>query len=120
MGWNQENAKRFSSTQPLFERLNWVPLAERIEFHTAVLTFKALQGTTPDYLTSKFTPASGLHTHSTRLSKTSDLKVPKPHLEIFRRSFEYRGAVLWNTISQQVRESESVSSFKAGYLKSKH
>ena len=112
-------AKRFSSTHPLFQQLNWMPLAERVQFHTAVLTFKALKGSTPEYLSSKFVPTANRHQHSTRLSNTSDLKVPKPNLEIYRRSFEYRGAVVWNSISQDTRKSISVSGFKAGYIRTR-
>ncbi len=34
-------ADRLSQPKPLFENLNWMPLTERILYHTAVLTCKA-------------------------------------------------------------------------------
>ncbi len=34
-------ANRFSQTKPLFKKLNWMSLTEMIEYHTAVLTYKA-------------------------------------------------------------------------------
>ncbi len=45
-------ANRFSRTKPLFKKLNWMPLTERIQYHTAVLTYKARNFMTPQYLTS--------------------------------------------------------------------
>ncbi len=41
-------ANRFSRTKPLFKKLNWMPLTERIQYHTAVLTYKARHFMTPN------------------------------------------------------------------------
>ncbi len=38
---------RFSRTKSLFKKLNWMPLTERIQYHTAVLTYKARNSMTP-------------------------------------------------------------------------
>ncbi len=39
---------RFSRTKPLFKKLNWMPLTERIQYHTAVLNYKARNFMTPN------------------------------------------------------------------------
>ncbi len=44
-------ANRFSRTKPLFKKLNWMPLTEWIQYHTAALTHKSRNFMTPQYLT---------------------------------------------------------------------
>ncbi len=39
---------RFSQTKALFEKLNWMPLIERIQYHTAIFTYKARNFMTPN------------------------------------------------------------------------
>lgn len=111
-------ASRFTRTKPLFKQLKWMAISDRVNFHTAVLTYKALKGSTPHYLTCKFVPVAGQHSHSTRAAHSSMLKVPPFKLEIYRRSFEYRGAAVWNSIEPEVRQADSVTEFKAGLLRS--
>ncbi len=111
-------ANRFSRTKPLFKKLNWMPLTERIQYYTAVLNYKARNFMTPQYLTSKFSTVAGQHVHATRLAQSSDLKVPQPNLELYIKKINYRGAVLWNSIQPSTRNADSVKAFKAGYCRS--
>ncbi len=87
-----------------------MPLTERIQYHTAVLTYKARNFITPQYLTSKFSTVAGQHRHATRLAQSSDLKIPQPNLELYRKGFNYRGT--------STRNADSVKAFKAGYCRS--
>ncbi len=111
-------ANRFSQTKPLFEKLNWISLTERIQYHTAVLTYKAKHFMTPQYRTSKFSTIAGQHGHATWLAQSSDLKFPQLNLELYRKSFNYMGAVVWNSIQPSTRNADSVKAFKAGYCRS--
>ncbi len=97
---------------------NWMPLTERIQYHTAVLSYKARNFMTPQYLSSKFSTVAGQHGHATRLAQSSDLKLPQPNLELYRKGFNYRGTVVWNSIQPSTRNADSVKAFKAGYYRS--
>ncbi len=73
---------------------------------------------TPQYLTSKFSTVAGHHGYATRLAQSSDLKVLQPNLELYRKGFNYRGAVVWNSIQPGTRNVDSIKAFKAGYCRS--
>ena len=81
------------------------------------MTYKAINGMAPQYLASKFTPVGQESNYTTRRAKSSELKLPKPHLEVYRRSFAYQGASLWNSLDPKVRLAATVQGFKTGYLR---
>ncbi len=70
------------------------------------------------YLTSKFSTVAGQHGHATHLAQSSDLKVPQPNLELYRKSSNYSEAVVWNSIQPSTRNADSCKAFKAGYCRS--
>ncbi len=56
--------------------------------------------------------------HSTRNSdKTKLYLAPGSHLKVYTDSFEFSAAEAWNKLPASVRESNSLSAFKSGYLK---
>ncbi len=93
-------------------------MTERIQYHSAVLTYKARNFMTPQYLTSKFSTVAGQHGPATRLAQSSDLKVPQTNLELYRKRFNYSGAVVWNSIQPSTRNADSVKAFKSCYCRS--
>ncbi len=108
-------AKRFTRTKTLLKQLGWLSVRERIMFHRAVLTFKAIHGKTPNYISSKCIQVT--NRYHTRSAQNGDLKVPKPNLEIFKRSFEYLSPAQWNQLDTKTKHSESIGIFKKRYLK---
>ena len=112
------SARRFAKSEPIFQDLKWMPLKERIHFHTATMMHKAMSGQTPDYITSKFTHVRDCSSQRTREGLHDKLRLPKPHLEVYRRSFDYRGASLWNDLDHDIKMSTSTNSFKFKYVKS--
>ncbi len=61
---------------------------------------------------------AGQHQHAIPLAQFSDLKVPPPKLELYRKYFNYRGVVVWNSIQPSTRNANSVKAFTAGYYRS--
>ena len=52
------------------------------------------------------------HTHSYNLrGSNSSLFLPRPNTEYGRKCFRYSGVKIWNSIPEQVRNSESLNSF---------
>ncbi len=95
-----------------------MPLTERIQYHTAVLTYKAINFMTPQYLTSKFSTVAGHHGHVTHVAQSSDQRLPQLNLQLYRKTFNYREAVVWNSIQPSTRNADCVKAFNAGYCTS--
>ena len=64
----------------------------------------------PQYLTSKFTKRSNIHTRNTRTRNS--LQIPLYRTAIGQRTFSYRGAYTWNNLHNELRQSASLASFK--------
>jgi hypothetical protein len=70
--------------------------SERPKKRELVMTFKALRGMAPEYLTQMF-HVSVNQTYQLR-NNHQKLYLPKPKTIFLKRSFSYRGAVSWNQI----------------------
>ena len=55
---------------------------------------------------------SDFNSYATRNASNNDLYVPMPRVEMFRQSFQYAGPVFYNNLPQEVKDSQSLSSFK--------
>ena len=100
---------------PLSFRFNFsFSMTERRRFHTAVQIFKSLHQSSPSYLHNIFHYSKDITGHVGR--NINRLFVPRIRNNFGRRSFYYRGTVLWNSLSQVVVEAASLSSFKKLYF----
>ncbi len=99
-------ASRFSSSTYLFKTL----LSEIIKF----LSYKVKASV---YLGSKFTKIAENGRYLSRRTQASDLKSPKPNLEIYHRNFEYQSVAVWNKLDVNVRNATSIECFKARYFR---
>ena len=85
--------KKFSSsTTSLLNRLHWLPIAQRIKYKIASLTYKALYFHKPSYLSDLL--VSYQPTRSLRSSSSGFLQVPDVRSEFGRRSFAYTAPTL--------------------------
>ena len=62
----------------------------------------------------KFKRRSQIIKYETR--RVSDLQVPKPRLELTRKSFSYKFAKVWNDIPNNIRNMESATRLKKNRL----
>ncbi len=98
-------------------KLAWMNIQNCINFRMAVMIFKSLNNLAPQYMTNMF-----IYVPKTRQLTTSynrkDLKIPTgTNKMIYVNSFAYSSVKVWNSILRDVRNYNSLSSFKAGYLK---
>lgn len=101
----------------LFNELNWIKFDERIRYKKAVIMYKSLNNASfPQYMKNKFQFIHQRHEHNLRSAKNSDLFVPQPKKEIFRKSLTYSGPKLWNNIPHSIRKSETIRKFQASYI----
>jgi len=100
-------------SKALFTELKWFTIYERIDFHKAVLLYKCLHGTAPEYLQDLFRPFSTQY--QLRSILHGNLQAPKPRTEQFKKSFQYSGTVLWNKLPLHVKSAENIRVFKKRY-----
>ena len=92
--------------------LGWDCLERRRSKQLAINLFKALHNLSPIRLTSIFKTTSSVHSHNLRNSK-HNLFVPRPSTEAGKRSFQYRGSVLWNSLPLSAKTQPTLGSFKS-------
>ena len=99
----------------LVKRLGWQTLKERRNYHTAILMFKCINGMAPNYLADQVTLISEVRTHNTRSSTTLEVLVPSVNRSVFKKSFAYNGATIWNSLPDFIRRADSLQCFKDSY-----
>ena len=97
---------------PIKDRIPSATLSvnELIKLDQAMMVHKILNEQCPEILKQKFTKRSQVSKYETR--RANDLQVPRPRLEITKKSFSYRGAKVWNDIPNNIRNVESAALFK--------
>lgn len=73
------------------------------------MTFKSLNGLAPVYLHDLY--SEQLTDYDLRDSFRK-LNLPKPRTEYLKRSFDYSGALLWNSLPENIRATRSIGQFK--------
>ena len=99
----------------LVRLLKWQTLEERRKFHIATLMFKCVNGLAPNYLSDQVNLMSEVNNYNTRSSNSLDVLVPAVNREIFRKSFAFNGARIWNSLPDFIRRAGSVAQFKTFY-----
>ena len=100
-----------TSSKPLFIKLNWLPLHQRIEHNTCVLMFKINNNITPIYLTEMFKKMSDAHSYNTRSSK-SGLYTDRGKGNYYTMTFRYFGTKLWNALLVHLHTCSTLENFK--------
>ena len=104
--------RKFDHITPVLKDLHWLPVEQRIEYKVLLLTYKALHGKTPAYISqllSLYTPTRPLRSENKNL-----LRVPRCRLEGFgRRCFAYAAPSLWNPLPTPVKCASSIETFKS-------
>ena len=95
----------------ILQTLGWDTLEQRRANQLAVSVYKAMNNIFPEELNSIFEATSQIHSYNLRGS-TSNIYIPRPKMEAGKRSFGYRGAVLWNGLPETVRNKPTVLTFR--------
>ena len=77
--------------------------------------YKISDNLAPKYLQDLFQQTADIHDRALRSTSDNLLYVPKP-LEQFRNSLSYSGSKAWNSITINIKQSDSLSLFKKKYL----
>ena len=104
-------SKKFDHVTPLLITLHWLPIELRIHFKIFLITFKALNGKAPKYISdllSLYSPGRSLRSANRKL-----LCKASYNLNTYgARSFSCAAPLLWNSIPYDIRNSSSIDTFK--------
>ncbi len=105
-------SRKYGHITPILQSLHWLPIKFRISYKILLLTFKALNGLAPAYLTSllsRYNPTRSLRSQNSGL-----LVVPRIAKSTKGgRAFSYLAPKLWNSLLDNVRGSNTLSLFKS-------
>ena len=79
-------------------------------FQFASMMYKCVHNKVVVYLSDIFSTTSSVHNHNLRNS-THALFVPRPNNESGKRSFSFRGAVLWNSLPKACQVARNYANF---------
>ena len=104
-------AGKYSHITPILRSLHWLPIHHRITYKIASLTYKALHGLSPSYLSELVRPYKP--SRSLRSANELKLQVPKTkHTTLGDRAFSCAAANTWNSLPLSIRQSSSYKSFQ--------
>ena len=98
------------SAAPLIQSLGWPTISNLIHKETATLIYKSLNDLAPGYMRNLFARCSESNGRVLRSTDT-DLKLPLLKTSAGQKSFSYRGARLWNSLSREAKVATSLSAF---------
>ena len=93
----------YTPSSELFKELNWQTLPERVKYQKAILMYRIINNICPDYLKNYVSYTSDILCRDTRSTNCNQLYTSKPNCELFRKSFVYSGAAIWNSLPLQVK-----------------
>ena len=88
---------------------------ERIIFKIMTVVYKCLTGTAPNYLTaclSLYRPARANLRSASDITRLTEHNFRRLMQSAIKRSFTHKAPQIWNTLPTNIRESDSLSSFK--------
>ena len=95
----------------LFKELQWVTFENRVTYHAAMMVFKSKNKLFPDYMSNLLTFSSNEH-YDLRSTARNDLVLPGNRTKYIKDSFSYHASLIWNTLPFNLRQLNSLYSFK--------
>lgn len=117
--WEQNSAARILTRtrhrdhiKPILETLHCLPVKFRVDFKILMLTYKALNGLAPQYLSELLIPY--IPARNLRSADASLLVVPVTYLKTMGdRAFSSVAPKLWNSLPSEIRNAPSLKMFKS-------
>ena len=100
-----------SNTDELFCDLNWSKLNHQRAVSKAIMMYNTIHNQIPGYLSSRFILRHEVLSCSLRNNEYK-LSIPQPRTNYCKLSFSYSGAVLWNSLPREIKQSNSLKEFK--------
>ena len=102
------NTDRLAHTNELFKELYILKFPEFVQYKTAILMFHLFHGTLPIYLQHRFT----VHSTTRSIRRINTFVMVKARTNIKAMCLSVSGVKLWNSLSNNLRDCNSVIIFK--------
>ena len=96
----------------LLKHLKWLGVRNIITLDIGIFMYKAMNQLVPGQISEMFTRLSTQYPFQTRSMVNGNLFIPANHLMAEQRSLKYAGSKLWNKIPYEIRNANSLNSFK--------
>ena len=106
------NSSYDTSATLLIKNLKWLTVTEMIKSETATMTYKAITSLTPSYLSNLFTKNADRNIDINLRNAANDLYIPRMTTSKGQKAISYHGAKTWNQLSSDIKEANSLNSFK--------
>jgi hypothetical protein len=109
-------ALRFrDSVTHLFKEHNWLTFSQRMSTQVAMLVFRAVNWSTPVYLSELLTPVpeKSINLRSNNLNL---LQVPRTRTKKGDRAFRVFAARLWNSLPSEIKDIKNIRDFKRSVI----
>ena len=105
---------KFCHITPLLKSLHWLPVKYRIDFKVLLLTFKAIHGLAPPYISELISvkDTSGRYSLRSNSGILLNFRTCKSLTTLGDRSFYMAAPKLWNNLPLFIRNISFVNSFK--------
>ena len=105
------NSRYDASAKPIIKKLGWHTVSEMIQMETLSMVYKSINDLAPTYLTEMFSRLSDSSKRQLRNTR-SDLEIPMRKSANGQKCFSYKGATMWNRLSQESKLSPTLKTFK--------
>ena len=96
----------------MFNELGWSTIVNHHNYNKAVLTLKALNDLTPEYISNLLKPTFETHNRNFLSATNGSLSVPRSRTTLFDRSFSATASKLWNLLPKEIITASSLVNFK--------
>ena len=76
------------------------------------MMYKCMNGLAPEYLTEFFKKCSSVNNYTMRSTSLDNLHVQRPNTNFGKRTFQYSGIILWNSLPLTLKECKNLELFK--------
>ena len=91
----------------------WLNIRHLIDYDLGVLMYKTINEHGPETFKELFKDVSNVHQHNTRSAEQGNLVISRKNTSIGQQAISYAGAKLWNDIPPEIRNAQSIDTFKA-------
>ena len=106
------NSSYDTSATLLIKKLKWLTVTDMIKNETATVTYKAITGLTPSYLSNLFIKSTDRNIDINLRNGANDLYIPRVTASKGQEAISFRCAKTCNKLSSDIKEANSLNSFK--------
>ncbi len=104
-------ATSHSNIRKLYAETGWLSVRDRIETAMLVMLWKVKNSYVPDYL-AELLPRQDSDRTNYNLRNNDHIRIPLVRLELYRRSFFPTAIKLWNKLTPETRNVDTISQFQ--------